>query len=269
MPTVIAIGNQKGGVAKTTTCFSLGACLAEMGKTVLVIDLDPQAHLTLSFGLRPETLRYTVSEVLLGNLSIVGASRETGVFGLDIVPANSSLAVVNKILYRRPGYEFLLKHQLQTLKDDFYNFVLIDCPPLTGLLTINALTAAHLLLIPVQCDFYAARSLRQIIGLVKLVREQTNPALIYRVLVTMYDRRSRISRFVLGQMQQQMGHLLMRTIIEVDTRLRESVTTGQPIIRYAPKSRGAEQYRALAAELISGLGPSVSVTVAQSQTTAV
>lgn len=269
MPAVIAISNQKGGVAKTTTCFSLGACLAEMGNMVLLMDLDPQAHLTLSFGLKPETLRYTVSDVLLGNLSLIGASRETGVFGLDLVPANSSLAVVNKILYRRPGYEFLLKQQLQTLKDDFYNFVLIDCPPMSGLLTINALTAAHLLIIPVQCDYYAARSLRQTIGLAKLVREQTNPALGYRVLITMYDRRSRISRLILGQMQQQMGHLLMQTIIEVDARLKESAAVGQPISRYAPRSRGAEQYRALAAELVSGLIPSAPAIIAQSQTTTV
>jgi chromosome partitioning protein len=117
MTTVIAIGNLKGGVAKTTTCLSLGGCLAEMGKIVLLLDLDPQAHLTLSLGLKPENIRYTVSEVLLGNLSLVGASRETGTFGLDIVPANQSLSVINKVLYRQAGYEYLLKQQINALKD--------------------------------------------------------------------------------------------------------------------------------------------------------
>ncbi len=138
MTTVIAIGNLKGGVAKTTTCLSLGGCLAEMGKTVLLMDLDPQAHLTLSLGLKPESIRYTVSEVLLGNLSLVGASRETGTFGMDIVPANQSLSVINKVLYRQAGYEYLLKQQISALKDSLYDVILIDCPPACGPLTINA-----------------------------------------------------------------------------------------------------------------------------------
>lgn len=261
MPTVIALGNQKGGVAKTTTCFALGGCLAEMGYTVLIIDLDPQAHLTLSFGLKPETLRYTISDVLLGNLSLVGASRETGIFGLDIVPANTTLAVISKVLYGKPGYEFLLRHQLKALRDDFYNFILIDCPPISGLLTINALTAADLLIIPLQCDWYAARSLRQMIGLAKMVRERTNPNLHYRALITMYDRRNRISRIILEQLRQQISHLLMETIVEVDVRLKESAIMKQPINRYAPQSRGAEQYRALAMELAFGQVPSATVAI--------
>ncbi|MCX7854489.1 MAG: AAA family ATPase [Anaerolineae bacterium] len=252
MTTVIAIGNLKGGVAKTTTCLSLGGCLAEMGKIVLLLDLDPQAHLTLSLGLKPENIRYTVSEVLLGNLSLVGASRETGTFGLDIVPANQSLSVVNKVLYRQAGYEFLLKQQIHALKDSLYDVILIDCPPACGPLTLNALTAADLLVIPLLCDYYAARSLRQTIGMAKLVRERTNPSLEYRILITMYDRRIRLSHLVLEQLQQQLGHRVLQTIIEVDARLKESGVAGNPINRYAPKSRGAHQYRLLATELLSG-----------------
>ncbi|MCS7178396.1 MAG: ParA family protein [Anaerolineae bacterium] len=251
MTTIMAIGNSKGGVAKTTTCLSLGAAFAELGQTVLLIDLDPQAHLTLSLGFHPERLRYTVSEVLLGHLSLVGASRETHIFGVDLIPANLSLAVMDKVLYRRPGYEGLLKQQFSGLKEEFYNYVLIDCPPASGLLTLNALTAADLLIIPLQCDYYAARALRQTIGLAKLVRERTNPKLRYRVLITMYDRRSRISRLVMEHMQQHLGHLLLNTVIEIDTRLRECVMHQHAINRYAPKSRSAEQYRALAAELMS------------------
>lgn len=255
MTTVIAIGNLKGGVAKTTTCLSLGGCLAEMGKIVLLLDLDPQAHLTLSLGLKPETVRYTVSEVLLGHLSLVGASRETGTFGLDIVPANQTLSVINKALYRQASYEFCLKQQIGALKDNLYDFILIDCPPACGPLTLNALTAADLLVIPLQCDYYAARSLRQTIGMVKLIRERTNPSLEYRVLVTMYDRRIRLSHLVLEQLRQQLGHRVLRTVIEVDVRLKESGAAGKPINQYAPRSRGADQYRLLAAELLGKESP--------------
>ncbi len=266
MTTVIAIGNLKGGVAKTTTCISLGGCLAEMGKIVLLLDLDPQAHLTLSLGLKPESIRYTVGEVLLGNLSLVGASRETGTFGLDIVPANQSLSVVNKVLYRQKGYEFLLKQQIRALKDGLYDVILIDCPPACGPLTLNALTAADLLVIPVLCDYYAARSLRQTIGMAKLVRERTNPSLDYRILVTMYDRRIRLSSLILEQLRQQLGHRVLQTVIEMDARLKETGTAGKPINRYAPRSRGADQYRLLAAELLSGHTasvPDLSIRVAR------
>jgi chromosome partitioning protein len=248
---VIAISNQKGGVAKTTTCLSLGACLAELGQLVLLIDLDPQSNLTLSLGLKPDELRHTVDEALLGNISLVSASRESAIFGMDIVPANRGLVVLDKILYGQKGYEFFLKNSLDAMGDDLYNTVLIDCPPSLGTLTLNALTAADMLLVPAQCEYYAVHSLRQTMELVKLVREKTNPRLAYRVLVTMYDRRNRISRSVLEQMQQALGDTLFSTIIEVDTRLRESPAFGQPITCYAPNTRSAQQYRALAKELLN------------------
>jgi chromosome partitioning protein len=251
MATTIAISNQKGGVAKTTTCLSLGACLAEMGQSVLLIDLDPQANLTLSLGLRPEELRRTVGEALLGNTSLVSVSHESSVFDLDIVPADQGLAVLDKILYGRQGYEFHLRNGLNAMDGGLYNIILIDCPPSFGTLTLNALTAADLLIVPVQCEYYAAYSLRQIMGLVKLVREKTNPRLIYRVLVTMYDRRNKISQVILEQMQRGLNKVLFKTIIGVDTKLRESPAFGQPITLYEPKTRGAQQYRALAEELIN------------------
>ena len=248
---VIAVSNQKGGVAKTTTCVSLGACLAELGQLVLLIDLDPQANLTLSLGFKPDELRHTVDEALLGNISLVSASRETPIFGLDIVPANQGLTVLDKILYGRKGYEFYLRHRLEAMGGGYYDIVLIDCPPSIGTLTLNALTTASLLLIPAQCEFYAAHSLRQTMELIKLVREKTNPQLTYRVLVTLYDRRNRISQAVLEQMRQALGDVLFNTIIEVDTRLRESPAFGQPITCYAPNTRSAQQYRALAKELLN------------------
>jgi chromosome partitioning protein len=250
MSTTIAISNQKGGVAKTTTCVSLGACLAELGKSILLIDLDPQANLTTSLGLRPEKLRRAVDDALLGNTSLVSVSRESAVFGLDIVPANRMLIVLDKILYGRPNYQFHLKRGVDAIGEGFYDFVLIDCPPSFGTLTLNALTAADMLIIPVQCDFYSAYSLRHFLRLTQQVREKTNPWLTCHVLATMYDRRNKICQVVREQMREGLDGILFKTTIEIDTKLRESPAFGQPITLYAPKTRGAQQYRALAKELL-------------------
>lgn len=251
MATVIAVNNQKGGVAKTTTCLSLGATLAEAGKSVLLIDLDPQAHLTISLGLKPDKLHKTIKDALLQKVSIVSVSRESSVFGLDIAPTNSGLAVTDKLLYGQNRYEFHLKDRLAALNPDLYDIILIDCPPYLGALTLNALTAADLLIIPVQCEYYASISLRQIAGLANLVRKRTNPNLTYKVLITMYDRRNKICRVIRDQMEGDLKYSLFDTIIEVDTKLRESPAFGQPITHYAPNTRGAQQYRALAKELIN------------------
>jgi chromosome partitioning protein len=251
MTITIAVSNQKGGVAKTTTCLSLGACLAEMKRSVLMIDLDPQAHLTVSLGLKPAKLRRAVDEAILGNASLVGVSREGPVFGLDIVPATRTLIVLDKILYGRPDYQFRLKRGLDAMGEDLYDFVLIDCPPSFGTLTLNALTAADLLIIPVQCDYYAAYSLRHYLRMIQQVREKTNPWLTYRVLATMYDRRNKICQVILDRMRQGLNGVLFKTIVEVDTKLRESPAFGQPITLYAPKTRGTRQYRALAKELMN------------------
>lgn len=251
MTTTIAISNQKGGVAKTTTCLSLGACLSEMGKIVMLVDLDPQANLTLSLGLKPKEMRRTVGDVLLGNSSLIGVSRESPVYGLDIVPANQGLVILDRVLYGRPGYQFRLKNGLDDVDEGFYDYVLIDCPPSLGTLTLNALTAADLLIIPIQAEYYAAHTLLYFVKLVQRVREKTNPRLKYRVLVTMYDRRNKIYRIILNQMRRGLSKVLFETIIEVDTKLRESPVFGQPITLYAPKTRGAKQYRALAQELIN------------------
>jgi chromosome partitioning protein len=254
MVTTIAVGSQKGGVAKTTTSLSLGACLAELGQMVLLIDLDPQGHLSVSLGLKPEKLRHTVSDVFLGDASLVSVSRESAVFGMDIVPANRELVLVDKLLYGRQGYEFRLREALEGLGHDLYDVVLIDCPPSLGTLTLNALTAANLLIVPAQCEYYAARSLHQIVDIVKLVRRKTNPELVYRLLITMYDKRNRICRLIHDQMRDTMSQVIFDTIIEVDTKLRESPAFGQPITLYAPNTRGAEQYRALAQELLNDDG---------------
>lgn len=251
MTTTIAVSNQKGGVAKTTTCISLGAALAELGHSVLLVDLDPQANLTLSLGLKPEELRRSMIDTLMGNDPLVGVSRETEVLALDIVPASYDLALMNKLLYRQKGYQYRLKQILGQVPPGLYDYVLLDCPPSLAPLTLNALTTADLLIIPTQCEYYSARSLSQTIRLALQIRKQSNPGIIYRVLITMYDQRNKINRLVLEQMQTGLKNVLFSTIIQIDTKLKESPAFGKPITTYAPNSRGTRQYQALARELAS------------------
>ena len=175
MTTTIAVSNQKGGVAKTTTCLSLGACLSEMGKFVLLIDLDPQAHLTLSMGLKPKELRRTVGDALLRNTSLVSISRESPTPGLDIAPANQGLTVLEKVLYGEAGFQSRLKNGLESMGDGFYDFILIDCPPSFGTLTLNALAAADVLIIPMQCEYFAAHTLISYMKLIQHMRKKINP----------------------------------------------------------------------------------------------
>jgi chromosome partitioning protein len=247
----IAVSSQKGGVAKTTTSLSLGACLAEQGRSVLLIDLDPQANLTQSLGVDPERLRRMIGDVLLDQASLLSISRESSVFNLDLAPANPGLLVLDKVLYGRQGYEYRLKTQLQLVNGGYYDVVIVDCPPAFGTLTINALTAADLLIIPVPCEYYSARSLRGYLDLIRLVNNNSNPGLKYRLLVTMFDKRNRVSHIILDQLTKAHGAALFSTHISTDVRLRESPIFGKPITQYAPHARGALEYRALAAELMA------------------
>ncbi len=202
-------------------------------------------------GLSPKELRRTVGDALLRNNSLVSVSRESSWLGLDIAPANQGLLVLEKILYGQAGFQFRLKDGLDSLDDGFYDFILIDCPSSFGTLTLNALTAADVLVIPVQCEYFAADTLLNYIKLVQHTQEKINPTLKHRVLVTMYDRRNKICRLTLEHMQGTLNSVIFETIIEVDTKLRESPAFGQPVTFYAPATRGAEQYRALAKELLN------------------
>jgi chromosome partitioning protein len=245
----IAVSSQKGGVAKTTTCLSLGASLAEQGYTVLVIDLDPQAHLTQALTFDPDEIRHTVGDVLLGQATLLEVSRESKYNYLDLVPANRGLILVEKLLNTSKGYEFRLKTSLDALNGRYYDMVLFDCPPSFGPLTLNALTAAELVIVPVTCDYFSARSLQSYLNLLNMVRRNSNPGIEFRLLVTMFDRRIRLSGLFIEKYRQNFGRQLFETVIPVDSKLRESPLFGRPITQYATRARSAEEYRALAREL--------------------
>jgi len=246
MTHIIAIANAKGGVAKTTTTLSLGASLAEMGKKVLLVDLDPHANLTLSLGFKPASFERTVAGLLLGNDDLNGAVIPTNFQDLDLIPSNHELSLAEAHLLVRANYMMLLD---ATLKDSHsYDTIIIDCPPTTGTLTKNALSAADLLIIPTQPEYFSAHALRDMLNLILAIRQENNPKLRYRILLTMVDKRNRIHRSLAEQIRTAFNEAIYDIEIEIDTRLRESAILGQPINQYAPESRATKQYRALAEE---------------------
>ena len=217
---------------------------------MLLIDLDPQANLTMALGVNPGSLRRMIGDALLEQSSLLAVSRESAVPRLDLVPANQGLLVLDKVLFGRPGFEYRLRQQLGGSIGQQYDIAIFDCPPAFGTLTMNALTAADLLLIPVPCDYFSARSLQQFLELVDLVQHNTNPTLRYRILITMFDKRNRISHIIQDQIRRKYGSAVLNTFISIDTKLRESPVIGQPITQYAPNSRSAHEYQALAMELM-------------------
>ena len=301
---VIAIANEKGGVAKTTTTISLGGALVEAGFDVLLVDLDTQANLTLGLGLVPSRVRRSVADVLMNSASLVSVSRETGIPGLDVAPSSAEMGLAERFLPMRQNYEMLLKNALSNLHA--YDFVLLDCPPSLGAVTYNALTAANRVIAPTQPEYFSAYGLRSMMGAIRRVRgtaggaaggavqddsaaensvqdgqmpgspaEQevaeegrktspavnlasavmasqagTNPTLVYHVLITMMDRRNKIHRTLAEQLGATFGAGLLKTVIEIDTKLRESSVAGVPITHYNPQSRSSQQYQMLAQEII-------------------
>jgi chromosome partitioning protein len=249
MPTIIAISNQKGGVAKTTTSISLGAALVEAGQEVLLVDLDPQANLTLGMGILPENLIYSIANVMMGNLTIARVSRETGIQGLDVLPANRQMRMVERFLTVRPSYENVLHEAL--LHSNLYDLCLVDCPPSMGPLTLNGLAAADLVLIPIQCEPFALHSLNETLQYMVEQRGRLGlPVDCCRILPTLFDRRNRIHQETLVKLREKYGSMVLESVIQVDTRLRQSQAASMPITRFAPHSRSAQQYKALARELL-------------------
>ncbi len=244
----IAVANEKGGVAKTTTTVSLGGALVEAGKEVLVVDLDPQANMTLGLGIQPTSVRRSIADVLMNSESPLSVSRETAIPGLDIIPSNSEMGLAERFMPIRTNYEVLLRDAFKL--DLSYDYVLFDCPPSIGAITTNALTACNLLIIPTQPEYFSAYALRSMMSTVRTIREKTNPSLLYRVLITMLDRRNRTHRTLTDQLRATFADGHFDIAIQTDTKLRESPIVGLPITHYTPNSRSAQQYRMLAQELI-------------------
>ncbi len=250
MAYIITVANEKGGVAKTTTTLSLGAALIESGKDVLLVDLDAQANLTLSLGIEPEKVKRSIANILLESASINTVARETGIPGLDIIPANTEMALSEQFLPIRQNYEYLLRRALRETSNLFYQYVLLDCPPFLGTVTQNALMAADSLLIPTQPEYFSIHALGNMMSVIRKVRAQGNPLLAYHLLITMMDRRNRIHRTLHDQLRATFTSGVLDTVIPTDTKLRECAVDGLPIIYYAPESRAAMAYRALAQEII-------------------
>lgn len=245
----IGIANEKGGVAKTTSTLSLGAVLAEMGLKTLLIDLDPQANLSLAIGIDPKKVQCSSANVLIEQTPIVNAIQPSSIPGLDLIASTAEMGMAERFLPGRQGYEYFLKNSLVQVQNQ-YDYIILDCPPFLGSVTLNALTAIDLLLIPTQAEFFSVYALRNLMSLVRRIRSQYNPSLKYRLLLTMVDRRNKTHRVMSEQLRSTFTSGVMQTVIEIDTKLRESPIAGVPIVQHAPKSRGSLQYRALAQEIL-------------------
>ncbi|BAK14536.1 chromosome partitioning protein [Solibacillus kalamii] len=250
MGRIIAIANQKGGVGKTTTSVNLSACLAFLGKKVLIIDIDPQGNASSGLGVRKGDLESCIYDVLINDEDIKGVIQQTDVENLYIVPATISLAGAEIELVSTISREVRLKKSLQEIKNNF-DFIIIDCPPSLGLLTINALTASDALIIPVQCEYYALEGLSQLLSTVRLVQKHLNKELmIDGVLLTMLDARTNLGLQVIDEVKRYFQDKVYRSIIPRNVRLSEAPSHGKPVILYDAKSRGAEIYLEFAREVI-------------------
>ncbi|MGE7623394.1 ParA family protein [Viridibacillus sp. NPDC096237] len=250
MGKTIAIANQKGGVGKTTTSVNLSACLAHLGKKVLMIDTDPQGNATSGVGVNKGEVHKCIYDVLIDDEPIKDVIRETKVENLYIVPATIALAGAEIELVSTISREVRLKHAIDDIKND-YDYIVIDCPPSLGLLTINSLTASDSILIPVQCEYYALEGLSQLLSTVRLVQKHLNHQLtIEGVLLTMLDARTNLGLQVIEEVKKYFQDKVFKTVIPRNVRLSEAPSHGEPIIVYDAKSRGAEGYLELAREVI-------------------
>ncbi|UKL14587.1 AAA family ATPase [Dissulfurimicrobium hydrothermale] len=247
---IIAIANQKGGVGKTTTAVNLAAGLAMLGQSVLLVDCDAQGNATSGMGLSSRQIDPHLYHMLVGTSGSAGVVRHTAVANLDILPSNTDLVGIELDLAERQEREGVLKNALSGL--DHYDFIILDCPPSLGLMTINALVASNAVLIPLQCEYFALEGLSQLVQTIRLVKHNFNPMLhIEGILLTMYDHRIRLGYQVAMEVRTHFRDLVYRATIPRNIRLSESPSHGQPIFLYDPRSKGAEAYLSFAREFLS------------------
>lgn len=247
---IIAVANQKGGVGKTTTAINLSACLAEKGKKILVIDMDPQGNTTSGFGIDKNQIINTIYEMIIGECKLEECLIENVMENLSILPSNVNLAGAEIELIGVEKKEFIVKGEIEKIRDN-YDYIIIDCPPSLSMLTVNAMTTADTVLVPIQCEYYALEGLSQLIHTINLVKQRLNPALeMEGVVFTMYDARTNLSLQVVENVKNNLKQNIYKTIIPRNIRLAEAPSHGLPINIYDSKSAGAESYRLLADEVI-------------------
>lgn len=250
MGRIIAVANQKGGVGKTTTSINLAACLAEKGKKVLAVDMDPQGNLTSGLGVDKDSVEKSIYELIIGEVDIKEVINKEVLENLDIIPTSIDLSAAEIELIGVDDKEYILRNAIDQVKDQ-YDFVIIDCPPSLSMLTINAMTTADSVIVPIQCEYYALEGLSQLIHTVELVKDRLNSKLeIEGVVFTMYDARTNLSLQVVENVKENLQQNIYKTIIPRNIRLAEAPSYGLPINKYDPKSTGAESYMRLADEVI-------------------
>jgi len=251
MGRIIAIANQKGGVGKTTTAINLSACLAERGKRILAIDMDPQGNMSSGLGVDKKALEFTIYDIIIGEKSTDEVILKEQIENLDVLPANIDLSAAEIELIGIDDKEYLIRNEVYKIRDN-YDYIIIDCPPALGMLTINAMTTADAIIVPIQCEYYALEGLTQLIHTIDLVKNRLNEELeIEGIVFTMYDARTNLSLQVVENVKDNLNQDIYKTVIPRNIKLAEAPSYGLPINLYDSKSAGAEGYMLLAEEVIN------------------